>query len=162
AVQKLSDVSRELSLGLERLSSGLRINRAADDAAGLAIASNLNADSRVYTAALRNVNDGVSALAITEGALKQQEHVVERLRELQTQAANGIYSFRQRAALDSEAQALRAEFNRILATTEFNGQKLLDGSAARLAVQTGYGREELLDISLGTFSQMVAGTGTYQ
>jgi flagellin len=121
-----------------RLSSGLRITKASDDAAGLAIASGLNTDGQVYTSALRNLNDGISALAITDGALQQESLILTRLKELATQAANGVYSATQRTALDTEAQALSKEYARILSTTKFNGQNLLDGSVSQLMLQAGY------------------------
>lgn len=91
----------------------MRINRASDDAAGLAISSALGADARVYAQAMRNANDGISALNITQGAAGQLTNVLIRLRELATSASNGTNSLKQRRSLDEEALALTNEFNRI-------------------------------------------------
>jgi flagellin-like hook-associated protein FlgL len=154
-----------------RLSSGLRITKASDDAAGLAIASSLNSDGRVYSSALRNLNDGISALAITDGALQQESLILTRLKELATQAANGVYSATQRTALDTEAQALAKEYSRILSVTKFNGQNLLDGSVTQLTLQAGYGATEQLVVPVSTFpgsggttttTTTTVGTGTFQ
>jgi flagellin len=121
----------------ERLSSGQRINRASDDAAGLAIASSLNTSKRVYTQAIRNINDGLSSFRIAEGAVRELTSVVGRIQELAEQSANGLYSTKQRAALDREPQALRDEFNRVIDTTIFNGVYLLNGSTNGVDLQVG-------------------------
>jgi flagellin len=134
-----------------RLSSGLRITKASDDAAGLSIASSLNADGRVYTAGIRNLNDGLSAIAIIDGALSQGSLIITRLKELATQAANGVYSSTQRTAMDTEAQALRSEYNRVIATTKFNGLNLLHGSVQTLTLQAGYGTTEQLSIPVSSY-----------
>ena len=106
AQRKLSSATTRLSTVFERLASGSRINKASDDAAGLAIAESLRTDARVYAQAVRNVNDGISTLAIAEGALKQLSGIVVRQKELAEQAANGVYSTKQREALETEANAL--------------------------------------------------------
>ncbi len=131
----------EQALGgvFERLSSGQRINRASDDAAGLAISESLGADRRVYTQAIRNIGDGVSAINIAESALGQLGGVVERLKELGQQALSGTLGQSQRSSLNNEAQALRDEFFRIARTTKFNGVNLFDGSVDGLRLQAGYG-----------------------
>ncbi|MCC6952931.1 MAG: PD40 domain-containing protein, partial [Deltaproteobacteria bacterium] len=126
----------------ERLSSGLRITRASDDAAGLSIASALQADNRVYTQGIRNANDGISQLSIAEGSIEQLKTIVTRVRELSTQAANGTLGATQRQALNTEAAALSAEYNRILAATTFNGVNLFDVAYGSFTVQLGYGDDE--------------------
>src|SRR5262249_34331858 len=111
----------------------------------------LNADARVYTTAVRNLNDGVSAFNIAEGTLSQESSILIRLKELASQAANGVYSSTQRTALDAEAQALGREYARILSVTKFNGQNLLDGSVTQLVLQAGYGTSEQLVVPVSTF-----------
>ena len=128
AQRKLADGTAALSKTFERLSSGQRINRASDDAAGLAIADSLNAASRVYTQGIRNFSDGLSLLSIAEGALQQLQAITIRQIELAEQAANGVYSTKQRQALNDEANALVDEFNRIVESTSFNGLNVLDGT----------------------------------
>ena len=105
AQRRLANASEKLGSVFERLSSGLRINRASDDAAGLAVSSSLNAYQRIYTQGVRNLNDGVSALSIADGAIGQLSNIVTRQNELAEQAANGIYTTVPRSALDREAQA---------------------------------------------------------
>ncbi len=132
-----------------RLSTGQRINVASDDAAGLAIADSLNADSRIYNQAVRNLNDGLSLLNIADAALAELTNITVRLEELATQSANGVYDDEQRAALDGEAQALSKEFFRITRTTEFNGQKLFTGENPNLTLQAGRGDNAILDVNIG-------------
>ncbi len=110
---------------LERLSSGLRINNASDDPAGIQVAAQLRSDSRIYTAALKNINSGISALSIAEASLNQMTTIAVRHAELANQAANTTLTLNQRLALNDEANALVEEYNRILDNTKFNGNKLL-------------------------------------
>jgi flagellin len=117
----------------ERLASGLRINKASDDAAGLAIAESLKADTRLSTQAVRNVNDAISLLQIADGALETLSSIITRGAELSNQAANGVYSNEQRQPLNDEAQALIDEIDRIVGTTQFNGLKLLQSDVDPLA-----------------------------
>lgn len=141
AQRRLGESTSSLTATFERLSSGKRINRASDGAAELAIATALNVDSRVYTAGIRNGNDGLSLLSIADAALANLSDIVVRITELATQTANGVYSNKQREALDKEAQALADEYLRITKTTEFNGVKLFDGSLGEGAqIQLGYSR----------------------
>lgn len=125
AVRQLGINTQKVGTVFERLSSGQRINRAADDAAGLAIADTLNTDSRLFNVANRNINDGISLINIAASSLSNQKQIIFRLQELAEQSANGVYSDNQRQALNKEYQALIQEFNRIGETSEFNGQKLL-------------------------------------
>ncbi|HIF01883.1 MAG TPA: flagellin FliC [Nitrospinaceae bacterium] len=128
--------SARLAQSVERISSGIRINKASDDAAGLAISEGLRSDIRALRQAVRNANDGVSLINVTEGALNEQAGILIRLRELASQASTGTISSTERATIQLEFSALRNEVDRIAATTEFNGQKLVDGSLASSVTTT--------------------------
>ncbi len=119
-----------LAQSVERIASGIRINRGADDAAGLAISESLRSDIRALRQAVRNSNDGISLINVAEGALNEQSGILIRLRELSSQAATGTVGSTERATIQLEFNALRNEIDRISNTTEFNGQKLVDGSLA--------------------------------
>jgi flagellin len=127
AQRALSNNSSGVSRTFERLSSGLRINRASDDAAGLAVSDRLRADARLYGAAARNINDGFSLINIVSGTLEQQTGILTRLVELAEQSSNGTYSETQRKVLDVEYQQLLREFGRLGDSATFNGLKLLHG-----------------------------------
>lgn len=162
AQRRLNEAGNSLATTFERLSSGLRINRASDDAAGLAIASTLNAHSRIYGQGIRNINDGISALSIADGALGELSGLTTRLRELATQAANGSLSVTQRRALDAEADQLTHEFNRTIATVQFNGLGLLNRSiAGGLGVQGGIGSGALLNLNINYSLSRGVGNGTF-
>ena len=120
--------NNRLALSVERISSGIRINRAADDAAGLAISEGLRSDIRALRQAVRNASDGISLMNVTEGALNEQSGILIRLRELASQAATGTVGSTERQTIQLEFTALRSELDRITATTEFNGTKLIDGT----------------------------------
>jgi flagellin len=137
AQRNLSESSSRLQTAYQRLSSGLRINRASDDAAGLAIAESLKADARVASVAIRNASDGISIIAITDGAIGQITNIMSRLAELASQSANGVYSNGQRSALQLEFTALMSEVERIALTTEFNGLNLLSNGAP-VTFQVGF------------------------
>ena len=117
-----------LAQSVERISSGIRINRGADDAAGLAISEALRPDIRALRQAVRNANDGISLINVTEGALNEQSSILIRLRELASQAATGTVGSTERQTIQLEFDALRSEVDRIAATTQFNGQGLVDGA----------------------------------
>lgn len=119
-----------LAQSVERISSGIRINRGADDAAGLAISEALRSDIRALRQAVRNSNDGISLINVTEGALNEQSSILIRLRELSSQAATGTVGSTERQTVQLEFDALRLEIDRIANTTAFNGQLLVDGSLA--------------------------------
>lgn len=138
-LRNLDASSSRLARNYAALSSGARINRASDDAAGLAIADSLRARARVYTQGIRNGNDGLSLLNIAQGSLSELSSVATRLKELAQQSANGAYSRIQRLALDNEASALVRETNRILGSTTFNGLNLLNRSETSFRIQTDYG-----------------------
>jgi len=163
AQRQLSKVDSALATSYERLSSGMRINRASDDAGGLAISSALKTNARIFTQAIRNINDGLSVLNIAEGSIRELSSVVVRIKELAEQSANGVYSTAQRNALDREAQSLKLEFDRVLNTTSFNGVKLLDGSAGRMTLQVGTdsGINSTLDIGFGSIATQTVGTGAF-
>ncbi len=139
AQRNLSKSQGAMSKNIGRLSSGLRINTASDDAAGLGISENLKADIRGLAQAGRNANDAVSLAQVAEGSMNEQQGIVTRMRELAVQAANGTLGSTERGYIDTEFDALSSELNRIANTTEFNGQKLLEGSAsAGLTMQVGF------------------------
>ncbi|MBC8286766.1 MAG: flagellin FliC [Nitrospinae bacterium] len=125
-----------LATSVERISSGLRINRGADDAAGLAISEALRSDIRALRQAVRNANDGISLINVTEGALNEQSSILIRLRELSSQAATGTVGSTERQTVQLEFDALRLEIDRIANTTAFNGQNLVDGSLASSVAST--------------------------
>ena len=127
-----------LAQSVERISSGIRINRGSDDAAGLAISEGLRSDIRALRQAVRNANDGVSLINVTEGALNEQSGILIRLRELASQAATGTVGSTERATIQLEFTALRNELDRIAQTTEFNGQKLIEGSLASSVTSTNH------------------------
>jgi flagellin len=146
AQRRLATATDSLSRTFERLSSGQRINRASDDAAGLAIADNLRAQARVGQVAIRNANDGISTIAIADSALGEIGNVLSRLAELAEQSANGVFSVVQRSALTNEFVALSSEIERIATVTEFNGVKLLSGNN-NLVLQVGFNSGSLSQIS---------------
>ena len=127
AQRHLETSSSSLNKSLERLSSGLRINSAADDAAGLALADRLRADVRIASQAIRNANDGISAISVGEKALGKVGEILTRLSELASQSATGLVSDTQRSAIQTEFTALVSEADRISVTTSFNGVNLLSG-----------------------------------
>jgi len=133
AQRHLGNNNNNLGSSLERLSSGLRINRAADDAAGLAISEALRADIRSLNQATRNANDGISLINTAEGALTEQSAILVRMRELASQAATGTVGSTERRTIDREFQALMSEIDRISAVTEFNGQPLINGALSSSA-----------------------------
>jgi flagellin len=134
----LDSTGTKLSQAFNKLSSGYRINRGADDAAGLAIAESLKAQSRIASQAIRNTNDGISTIAIADGALGEVANILARLAELASQSANGTLSTTQRSVVSNEFVALSSEIERIAAVTEFNGIKLLSGTN-NITIQVGTG-----------------------
>jgi flagellin-like hook-associated protein FlgL len=153
-------VSSDLSDTLQRLSSGQRINRASDDAAGLSVSSSLTTKSRIYAQGMRNVNDGISMISIAEGALSNLQDIVTRVSELAEQAATGTFSGKQRVALDREADALLKEYNRIIQGTSFNGTAILDGSDDTVRLQHGLGVAQSTSVAIGAELGDRAGSGT--
>jgi flagellin len=137
AQRNLDQSSGRLNTSYERLSSGLRINRARDDAAGLSIAESLKADSLVATVGIRNASDGISIISIADQAIGQIGNTLGRLAELAQQSANGVFANVQRSALNNEFVALQSEIERIAFTTKFNGLNLLSGGGA-VVFQVGF------------------------
>jgi flagellin len=140
----------ELAISLQRLSSGLRINSAKDDAAGLAISERFTAQIRGIDQAARNANDGISLAQTGEGALSSAGTILQRIRELAVQSVNATNSAADRAALNNEVGQLAAELDRIAATTSFNGQQLLDGSNSN-TYQVGANAGEVITVSTTNF-----------
>lgn len=137
AQRNLSNTTNRLSRSFERLSSGLRINRAADDAAGLAISEGFRAEIRSLQQAQRNSLDAISLVQIAEGAMEETGNILIRLRELGIQAANGTLGSGERASLNSEFQDLLDEIDRIAQVTEFNGIRILADVTASVTFQVG-------------------------
>ena len=131
----------QLNTSLERLSSGFRINKAADDAAGLAISENFRAQIKSFDQARRNANDGVSMLQVAEGAMNEVSNVLTRLRELAVQSSNDTLIDRDRSFLNSEFSSLKAEIDRISEVTEFNGKFLVNGNISATGVDFQVGIE---------------------
>jgi flagellin len=163
AQQNLSNTSSALANNIGRLSSGLRVRSAADDAAGLAISEDFKASIRSLSQAKRNANDGVSLIQTADGSLKEVSGLLVRMRELAVQARNGTNNTTQRGYLNDEFQQLRSEIDRIANTTEFNGLTLLDGDqVSGLSFQVGMGttNDDRLTISIATSNASALGLST--
>ena len=156
AQRSLYNTTNTLSKSLEKLSSGLRINRAGDDAAGLAISEGLKSDIRALQQASRNAADGISMIQTAEGGLEETSGILIRLRELAEQAATETLGSSERGYLDQEFQALTAEITRIAQSTEFNGTALLDGTSTSLDIQVGIGTGASSAVTINLGSGMTA------
>ncbi|MCC6221215.1 MAG: flagellin FliC [Deltaproteobacteria bacterium] len=156
--RNLGSTTNRLQKAYERLSSGLRITRASDDAAGLSIAEQLRADTRIASVAVRNANDGISIIAITDGAMGEIGNVLARLAELAEQSANGVFNTTQRSALALEFDMLHSEIERIANTTEFNGLQLLSGGAT-ISLQVGFDGSSLSQITYSGVAATLAQLG---
>jgi len=130
AQRLLAQNSERLTKSVERISSGVRINKASDDAAGLAVSEALRSDIRAMRQAMRNANDGISMINVTEGALNEQSSILIRLRELASQSSTGTVGSTERQTIQLEFNSLRNEVDRITESTTFNGQGLIDGALA--------------------------------
>jgi len=130
AQRNLNKTQNALATSIGRLSSGMRINTASDDAAGLGISQNLSANIRSMSQAQRNANDGISMSQVAEGSMNDIQGIVSRMRELSVQSSNATLGATERGYIQTEFKQLSSEINRISAVTDFNGQKLLDGSAS--------------------------------
>ena len=140
-----------LDRSLERLSSGYRINRSGDDAAGLAISEKLRAKTRGLVQASRNASDGVSLIQVAEGGLNEIQNILVRLRELGVQSASDTIGVKERGYLDQEYKSLKEEIDRIANSTEFNGTYLLDGTGGSLDFQVNTGGDNLLGVDRISF-----------
>jgi flagellin len=147
AQRNLTASGADLATSLQRLSSGMRINSAKDDAAGLAISQRFTTQIRGMDQAARNANDGISLSQTAEGAMAEIGNNLQRIRELAVQSRNATNSASDRAALNAEAQALKAEVDRVAGTTNFNNVKLLDGSFQNQSFQVGANQGETIDIA---------------
>ena len=150
--RNLTSSQTSLTTSLQRLSSGLRINSAKDDAAGLAISDRMNSQIRGMNQASRNANDGVSMAQTAEGALANSGDILQRIRELAVQSSNASNSASDRKALQTEVTQLTSELNRIATTTSFNGQQLLDGTGGTSNFQVGANANELISMSGSNFT----------
>lgn len=146
-----------LQTSLQRLSSGLRINSAKDDAAGLAIVDRMTSQIRGLNQAVRNANDGISVAQTAEGALQESSNIMQRMRELAIQSANDSNSANDRANIQKEVVQLQSELNRIAETTTFNGKNLLDGNFVTQQFQVGSNANETIAVSIGSASAQSMG-----
>ncbi|MEJ2445392.1 MAG: flagellin [Exilibacterium sp.] len=160
AQRQLVSSGAELDRASERLSSGKRINKAADDAAGLAISNRLTSQIRGLDQAVRNANDGISLIQTAEGALSESTNILQRMRELAIQSANGIFDDAGRATLDAEVQQLVEELDRIAETTSFNGQTLLDGTQGEVKLQVGAEANQTIGFEVQAVDSKTLGLGS--
>jgi flagellin len=162
AQRNLSASSRSLSSSFAKVSSGLRINKAADDAAGLGVAENLNAASRSAKVAMRNTNDGISVVQTAEGATSEVGNIVKRMRELAVQSSSETLATTERSYIQDEFAQLSAEVDRISQVTEFNGLKLTDGSDSSISVQVGVNNtsSDRIAITMGDLRSTALGVDT--
>ncbi len=152
AARSLGQTYNRLSTSVSRLASGLRINSAADDAAGLAIREMMRTDIRVLNQGVRNANDAISLIQTADGALSVIDEKLTRMKELAEQAATGTYTSAQRLIMDSEYQAMASEISRIAMATDFNGVKLLDGSLSGSALGGATGSQMKIHFGTGNSS----------
>lgn len=170
AQRNLNSSQGSLMTSMQRLSSGLRVNSAKDDAAGLAIAERMNTQVRGMNVAIRNANDGISLAQTAEGGLQEVSNMLQRMRELAVQSANGTNSADDRLNLDAEFQALNLEISRIAETTSFNGVSVLNTSQAssgvdasvvfQVGANTSSGGENTLSINLKEIAGLAVGSAT--
>ncbi|MEL4318676.1 flagellin [Leifsonia sp. YIM 134122] len=162
AYRNLNNTQNALSKSLEKLSSGLRINRAADDAAGLSISEGLRSQISGNKVAARNAQDGISVIQTSEGALTEVHNILHRMRDLAVQGGNDSNNADSRAAIKGEADALGEELTRIIDNTNFNGIKLLDGSTKSFQVGTGdnTSSSDVIDVKLSGTAASVGGLAT--
>lgn len=159
--RNLSSSSNALATSLERLSTGSRINSAKDDAAGLQIANRLTSQINGLGVAVRNANDGISLAQTAEGALQQSTNIMQRMRDLSLQSANGSNSTTERQALNQEIGQLKEELNRIADTTTFGGQKLLNGDFGTKLFQVGSQANETIGVSINSASAREVGANRH-
>ncbi len=148
AQRHLNNASNDLTTSMERLSSGSKINSAKDDAAGLQISNRLNVQSRGLGVAVRNANDGISMAQTAEGAMNETTNILQRMRDLSLQSANGSNSKSERTAIQEEVTALNDELNRIAETTSFGGNRLLNGTFGTSSFQIGADNGEAVMLSI--------------
>jgi len=157
AQNALSVNNRNMAISMQQLSTGKRINSAKDDAAGLAIASRMTADLKGMTMAIKNANDGISMMQTAEGALGEVTNMLLRMRELSVQSSTGSLTASNRVALQKELDQLIKEIDNVSKTTNFNGIKLLDGTAKGVAIQTGVKEKDQIAVTIDAASSKVLG-----
>ena len=162
AQRNLGKSGGDLQTSMQRLASGLRINSAKDDAAGMQISNRLTSQVNGLNVAVRNANDGISMAQTAEGALQESSNILQRMRDLSVQSANGTYSDGDRAALQEEVVQLQRELDRIASTTSFGDRKLLDGSFGTEAFQVGAKSFETINVSVGSFFAEDMGSESYE
>ena len=161
ATNSANTASKMLGTAMERLSTGKRINSAKDDAAGLAIATTMTSQVRGMNQGIRNSNDGISMAQTAEGALSEVTNMLQRVRELSVQAASETYSDDDRTNLQTEIDALQTQMTNVLSNTEFNGNKLFDGSAGTsgvVKIQTGANSTDVVEMNFKDLKTGVGGT----
>lgn len=149
-----------LGTAMERLATGKRINSAADDAAGLAIAASMTSQIRGMAQGVRNANDGISLAQTAEGALNEVTNMLQRIRELAVQAGSDTYQSTDRTNLQAEVDALTAQIGQVVTNTEFNGVALFDGSTTAITILAGSNAADTVDLTLTDLTTLTAGAGT--
>jgi flagellin len=169
ANRQLGFVNRQTMQSMEKLSSGLRINKAGDDASGLAVSEKMRSQIRGLNQAVRNIEDGVSFIQTTEGYLQESQDILHRIRELSVQAANGIYSSEDRMQIQVEVSQLVDEINRIASHAQFNGMNILTGRFATdsatgdiMQLQVGANMDQSEKINIGTMTAQALGLANEQ
>ncbi|MFY7859332.1 MAG: flagellin [Limnohabitans sp.] len=159
AQDALSVNNRKLDASMQRLSTGLRINSAKDDAAGLAISNRMTSQISGLNVAIRNANDGISMMQTAEGALTEVTDMLQRMRELSLQSASDVNNDNDRAYLNAEVQSLKTEIDRVVSTTQFNGKNLLDGTMNAM-LQIGEKAGQTMNVAIGNLSTAALGTSS--
>ena len=157
--RQMGTVSSALQKSTEKLSSGYRINRAGDDAAGLSISEKMRSQIRGLNKASSNAEDGISLIQVAEGALNESHSILQRMNELATQAANDTNTSTDRKAIQQELTQLTSELDRIYSTTQFNTMNLLDGSFSGKSLQVGSLSGQVINISIGSMKASALGIG---
>jgi len=160
AQASMINVEKKMQASMERLSTGLRINSAKDDAAGLAITNRMTSQIRGYAVAIRNSNDGISMTQTAEGALGQVTDMLQRMRELAVQAGNGAMSAADRNSLQLEVDQMKAEINNVATKTNHNHINLLDGTAGKIQLQTGVNGNDTMTIGFDSVKTKDIGSGS--
>ena len=159
AVRLLDESSRAQKSSMERLTSGLRINHTADDAAGKAVVTRMDSQISGTDMAIRNAQDGINVVQTVDGASEEIVNMIQRMRELGIQSANDTYTSAQRNQMNEEVSQLKTEINRVASTTKFNGTKLMNGSNATLSMQVGWETGAVNQIKVDMISMQTSALG---
>ena len=159
AVRLLDQTSRSQKTSMERLTSGLRINHTADDAAGKAVVTRMDSQVKGTDMAIRNSQDGINLIQTVDGATQEVVNMLQRVRELGIQAANATYTSAQRAQMNQEVTQLKSEIGRVASTTKFNGIALMNGSNAKLSIQAGWETSAVNEIQISLISMQASALG---